>query len=389
MEPIVPVRGRTKVLLVDDEPALLRGICRLLTQAGHDVVTAGDGETAIRLLCSGDFDVVLSDISMPGMSGLQLTRIARERDLDVPIVLVTGAPTVESAIEALQHGAVEYLTKPVELPVLKRAIEKAVKLHEMARMKREAMALLGTARAQAGDRATLEASFDRALGALWMAYQPIVDARDRTLFGYEALVRTTEPTIPHPGAFLDAAERLERLDELGRVIRATSAEPIVGAPERGALFVNLHASDLVDDSLFHPDSPLSKVANRVVLEITERASLDEVKDVRARVADLRSLGYRIAIDDLGAGYAGLTAFATLEPEIVKLDMSLVRNVHKEATKQKLIRSMTALCKDMGMTVVAEGVETVDERDALVDLGCDLLQGYLFAKPGRAFPEFAW
>jgi len=164
------------------------------------------------------------------MSGLQLTRIARERDLDVPIVLVTGRPTVESAIEALQHGAVEYLTKPVELPVLKACHREGVKLHEMARMKREAMALLGTARAQAGDRATLEASFDRALGALWMAYQPIVDARDRTLFGYEALVRTTEPTIPHPGAFLDAAERLERLDELGRVIRATSAEPIVGAP---------------------------------------------------------------------------------------------------------------------------------------------------------------
>ena len=384
-----PSRARAKVLLVDDEPALLRGISRLLTQAGNDVVTAADGETAVKLLCSGDFDVVLSDISMPGMSGLELLSIAHERDLDIPIIMVTGAPTVESAIEALQHGAVEYLTKPVELPVLKRAIEKAVRLHDMARMKREAMALLGPARAQAGDRATLEAGFDRALESLWMAYQPIVDARDKTLFGYEALVRTAEPTIPHPGALLDAAERLDRLDELGRVIRASSARPIAAAPERGALFVNLHARDLVDETLFDPDTPLSKVASRVVLEITERASLDDVKDVRARVADLRALGFRIAIDDLGAGYAGLTSFATLEPEIVKLDMSLIRDVHKHATKQKLIRSMTALCKDMGMTVVAEGVENVEERDAVIDLGCDLLQGYLFAKPGRAFPEFAW
>jgi EAL domain-containing protein (putative c-di-GMP-specific phosphodiesterase class I) len=107
------------------------------------------------------------------------------------------------------------------------------------------------------------------------------------------------------------------------------------------------------------------------------------------VAELRALGFRIAIDDLGAGYAGLTSFAVLEPEIVKLDMSLVRDVHKHPTKQKLIRSMTALCKDMGMTVVAEGIENVEERDAVIDLGCDLLQGYLFAKPGRAFPEFAW
>ena len=380
---------RVKVLLVDDEPELLRGTSRLLGQAGYDVATAGDGVTAANLISRGGFDVVLSDISMPDMTGLELLAIARDLDLDVPIIMVTGAPTVKTAIEALQYGAVEYLMKPVELPVLKRAIDKAARLHAMARMKREAMALLGTARAQAGDRAALSAGFDRALASLWMAYQPIVDARDKTLFGYEALVRTSEPSIPHPGALLDAAERLERLDELGRVIRSTSAAPIAVEPQRGALFVNLHARDLVDDTLFQPDSPLSKVASRVVLEITERASLDGVKDVRSRVATLRSLGFRIAIDDLGAGYAGLTSFAMLEPEIVKLDMSLIRDVHKDSTKQKLVRSMTALCKDMGMSVVAEGVENVEERDAVIDLGCDLLQGYLFAKPGRAFPEFTW
>ena len=101
------------------------------------------------------------------------------------------------------------------------------------------------------------------------------------------------------------------------------------------------------------------------------------------------MGFQIAIDDLGAGYAGLTSFALLEPEIVKLDMTLVRDVHKQSTKQKLIRSMTALCKDMGMMVVGEGVENAEERDALVELGCDLLQGYLFAKPAAPFPAFSW
>ena len=126
-----------------------------------------------------------------------------------------------------------------------------------------------------------------------------------------------------------------------------------------------------------------------MLEITERASLNEIKDIPSRVAQLRAMGFQIAIDDLGAGYAGLTSFALLEPEIVKLDMTLVRNVHKQSTKQKLIRSMAALCKDMGMMVVGEGVENVEERDALVELGCDLLQGYLFAKPAPAFPSFSW
>ncbi len=155
------------------------------------------------------------------------------------------------------------------------------------------------------------------------------------------------------------------------------------------LFVNLHVTDLMDPWLSAPEAPLSKIAHRVVLEVTERSSLDEVKDVRARVAALREMGFRIAVDDLGAGYAGLTSFTLLEPEIVKLDMTLVRDVHRNSTKQKVIRSMTALAQDMGMTVVAEGVETTEERDTLIDLDCDLLQGFLFARPGRPFPEVKW
>jgi len=323
------------------------------------------------------------------MNGIQLLRQARERDLDVPVLLVTGAPAVETAVEALEYGAFQYLTKPVDAKQFEHAIDKAVQLHRMAVMKREALALLGTTQALAGDRAGLEASFERALETLWIAYQPIVRAGDQSLFGYEALLRSREPTLPHPGALLDAAERLDRLTELGQNIRTCAAEPVGPKPEAGVLFVNLHTRDLLDPTLTSAEVPLSKIAKRVVLEITERASLDEIKDVPLRVARLREIGFRIAIDDLGAGYAGLTSFALLEPEIVKLDMSLVRNVHKQSTKQKLIRSMTALCKDMGMMVVGEGVENVEERDALVELGCDLLQGYLFAKPGVAFPPFTW
>jgi EAL domain-containing protein (putative c-di-GMP-specific phosphodiesterase class I) len=155
------------------------------------------------------------------------------------------------------------------------------------------------------------------------------------------------------------------------------------------LFINLHARDLADENLSSPSSALASIASRVVLEITERASLDDVKDVRSTVTRLREIGFRIAIDDLGAGYAGLTSFAQLEPEFVKLDMTLVRDVHLNAIKQKLVRSMATLCKDMGITVVAEGIEIPEERDSIVELGCDLLQGYLLARPGRSFPEVTW
>src|SRR5262249_54327086 len=150
--------------------------------------------------------------------------------------------------------------------------------------------------------------------------------------GYEALLRSGEPSLPHPGAVLDAAERLDRLDQLGRKVRSSAPAPMMERPDAGCLFVNLHTYDLLDPALTSPDSPLAEIAHRVVLEITERASLQAIQDVRERVAVLRHMGFRIAIDDLGAGYAGLTSFAALEPEIVKLDMSLVRDVHRAPLK---------------------------------------------------------
>jgi EAL domain-containing protein (putative c-di-GMP-specific phosphodiesterase class I) len=122
-----------------------------------------------------------------------------------------------------------------------------------------------------------------------------------------------------------------------------------------------------------------------VFEVTERTSLERFRDIHDRVASLRAHGYRIAVDDLGAGYAALSSLATLQPEVVKLDMSLVRGVDRQPIKRRLVASLQTLGETLGITVIAEGVETVPERDTLVEIGCDLFQGYLFAKPGRGFP----
>ena len=377
-----------RVLLVDDEPELLRALERLLRRAGYEVQSCSDGTSAVERLEHDDFDVVISDIAMPNMDGIQLLRSIREHDLDIPVILITGAPAVQSAIDALEYGAFKYLVKPIESAPLLKTVARAEQMYRLARMKREALALLGTGAGES-DRAGLEASFERALASLWMAFQPIVRAADRSVFGYEALLRSTEPSLPHPGAVLGAAERLHGLERLGRTVRERAAAPMESAERDATLFVNLHPDDLLDPSLTDARSPLGTLAGRVVLEITERSSLEKVSDVRGKVAALREMGFRIAVDDLGSGYAGLTSFAQLEPEIVKLDMSLVRDVSHSKTKQKLIQSMTSVCKDMGSLVVGEGVETSEERDCLVELGCDLLQGYLFARPGPPFPRFTW
>jgi EAL domain-containing protein (putative c-di-GMP-specific phosphodiesterase class I)/ActR/RegA family two-component response regulator len=376
------------VLMVDDDAALLRSVSRVLATRGYDVTIATTGEEAVTHIENRRFDVVLSDISMPGMNGIQLLRKLRETDLLVPFVLVTGEPAISTAVEAIEYGAFRYLTKPLGPDVLTAIIDKGVRYHRLARMKARAAEILGQTAAP-GDRAGLEASFESAIEGLWIAYQPIVNVKSQSVFGYEALLRSTDTSLPHPGAIIDAAERLDQLDRLGRTIRDRAAGPIAAGPPGPLLFVNLHVDDLLDPTLANPESPLSRIAKRVVLEITERAALERVGDVRPRIARLREMGFRIAVDDLGAGYAGLTSFAQLEPEVVKLDMSLIRGVDQSATKQKVVRSMASLSHDMGMLVVAEGVETREERDTLIDLGCELLQGYLFAKPSPPFPQVKW
>ncbi|HLK41134.1 MAG TPA: EAL domain-containing protein [Polyangiaceae bacterium] len=376
---------RPAILVVDDDAQVTRALRRLLEGAGYDVTLASDGHGAIGAIMRRTFDVVLSDINMPGMTGVELLKVVRSYDLDVPVLLMTGVPSIETAIDAVSLGALQYLPKPTDTEVLLKAIERANRLHRMARMKRDALKLLGQEDRQAGDLAGLQASFDRALETMWMAFQPIVDHGRGRIFGYEALMRAGEPALPHPGAILYAGERLDRLWDLGRRVRALSAEAFEAAAPDALLFVNLHTRDLLDPTLFEKNAPLTKIAARVVLEVTERSTIDSVNDIQMRVSALRDLGYRIAIDDLGAGYAGLSSFAALEPEIVKLDMSLVRNVHRSDIRRRLIGSMTGLCREMGMRVVAEGVEVREECEIVQSSGCELLQGYLFAKPGRPFP----
>lgn len=376
---------RGVILLADDEPTITRGYGRSLSASGYTVEVAHDGNQAAALFRQKAFDVIISDISMPGMSGLELLRAVREHDLDVPVIIMTGAPAVQSAVEAMEYGAHRYLIKPIDPVELEEVVARAVRLHQMARVRREALEQYRAGGRQLGDRAGLEARFENALGTVWVAYQPIVSWSSRSLFAYEALVRNEEPALRSPGDLFDAAERLNRLHELGQVIRQRVAETIRDIPSTGLVFVNVHTADLQDETLFHPSSPLSQYASRVVLEITERAALDQIKDLMSRMVQLRKMGYRIAVDDLGAGYAGLTSFAQLEPEVVKVDMSLVRGVDSSPTKQKLLRSIIGLCRDLQIQIIAEGIETEPERDTLIRLGGDLCQGYLFAHPGRPFP----
>lgn len=377
-----------RVLVVDDEPVLARAFAKILTHAGYQTSVCHDSRDALALLQNESFEAVVSDITMPNLNGIDLLKAVRRYSRDLPVLLVTGDPNLQTAINALDYGAFKYLLKPVAPDHLVRSVRRAVRIYRLASLKRTALSMLGTGVGEASDRAGLEASLQRALESMWPAFQPIVAVCDRSLFGYEALLRSDEPSLPNPNAVLDAGERLDQLDRIGRTMRERATLPIPEASDYH-LFLNLHPRDLMDPMLLDPNSAHVKMADRIVLEVTERVSLDCIVDVRRRVQELREAGFRIAVDDLGAGYAGLSSFVQLEPDLVKLDMSLIRDVDTSTTKQRLVRSMTQVCRDMGLLIVAEGVETTDERNTLAELGCDLLQGYLFGYPDAELRPPTW
>jgi DNA-binding NtrC family response regulator len=143
------------LLLVDDDAAVRRAYQRSLARSGWKVESAASGKEAIDRVKSESFDVILSDISMPEISGLEFLRAVREHDLDVPVILMNGDPELTSAIHAVEYGAFRYLVKPVDPAVLDDAVRRAARLHKLARLKREALELLGGGPALLGDRATL------------------------------------------------------------------------------------------------------------------------------------------------------------------------------------------------------------------------------------------
>lgn len=381
-----PKKKANEVLLVDDDDGVRKVMLKVLTRAGLKVEPVSRAAEALELLKRGRrFECIVTDLMMPEIDGLQLLRFVRQLDLDVPIIVVTGRPTLESAVTAMEHGGFRYLTKPVDNQRLIEVVQEAATQYRISVLKRKALEICEAGGWLLQDVEDLEPRFDRALEQLWIAYQPIVTWPGQKVFGYEALVRSLDPDLPTPGMLFDAAERLGRVQDLGERIRDAVAENAATAPPDALVFANVHALDLTNDRLYERDSPLAKIADRVVLEVTERASLHRIDDLKDRIRALRDLGYRIAVDDLGAGYSGLSSFSQLEPDVVKLDMSLIRDIDGSSSKASLVRSMISVCKqDLGVRVVCEGVETVGERDTLARVGADLLQGYLFAKPDRGF-----
>ena len=220
--------------------------------------------------------------------------------------------------------------------------------------------------------------------AFSIVYQPLVRLADNSIFAYEGLARCSLSELRNPHVLFNVAEQGDRVWPLSRILRRKAVEPAADLPRETLLFINLHPADFEDPELLAPDPALLSFASRIVLEITERAAITDFPRFRRNVDRLREFGLRIAVDDLGAGYAALSAVAELQPDFLKFDITLIRDIDRSPMRQNLIRNMVSYAADAKAQVVAEGVETAEELQVVGDLGCDYVQGYYMARPGPTF-----
>ncbi|AQZ93369.1 EAL domain-containing protein [Halopseudomonas phragmitis] len=225
-----------------------------------------------------------------------------------------------------------------------------------------------------------------------MAFQPIINLHDQTLFAYEALVRGTD------GA--GAASILSQVNADNRYQFDQSCR--VKAVELAArLNVPCHISiNFLPNAVYQAATCIRATleaaqrfnfpTNRLIFEITENEHLVDKQHLKNIIEEYRRQGFKTAIDDFGAGYSGLNLLAEFQPDIIKLDMALIRDIHKDRVRQAILIGILGFCRTLDIEVIAEGIETAEELAFLQDQGIQLFQGYLFARPGfEQLPAVIW
>lgn len=214
------------------------------------------------------------------------------------------------------------------------------------------------------------------------AYQAIVDLGSSSVYAYEALVRGPAGE----GALSVLSQVTEanryRFDQACRVKAIKSATQL-GIQER--LSINF-----LPNAVYKPELCIRTTleaarvhgfpTERIIFEVTEGERVEDGPWLAQILREYKRCGFLTAIDDFGAGYAGLTLLADFKPDLIKIDMELVRGIDTSASRQAIVRGLLGTCNDLGIQVIAEGIETVGERDFLYDAGIRLMQGFLFAKP---------
>lgn len=214
------------------------------------------------------------------------------------------------------------------------------------------------------------------------AFQPIVDVKAKTIFAHEALIRGPNGEGAHTVLSKINNENTYRFDQACRVKAVKTAAEL---NLQGMLSINfmpraVYRPELCIRTTLDAARKYNFPLSNIIFEFTEQEIVDDPNHLLNIVKEYKKLGFKTALDDFGAGYAGLNLLADFQPDIIKIDMNLIRDIDTSKSRQTIVKAITRMCEELNVIVLAEGVETANERDILFGFGIYLLQGYLFCKP---------
>lgn len=380
------------VLVVDDQPANTLLVRRLLQRAGLSSVTEVNDATAVQpLLPDLEPDLVLLDLKMPVMDGYEvLEQVQRYAGgTFLPVIVLTADDSHASLEKALAMGAHDFLKKPFDHVELALRVRNLLLTRAAAQeLRRSRRALRHRLDVFEPELVSVEIDSDgiRQLVGETLAddrfevvLQPIVDMRDGSVVGAEALSRfPASGVLPTPTAWFTAAHRLGLSGHLeGRAFtKALQRLPDVRPP----LWLAVNVTPGLVLTGLPALAPVDVAWTSLVLELTEHVPVDDYTALNLALDDLRDRGARLAVDDTGAGFASLRHIVDLHPDIIKMDIGIVRGVDRDPTRAAVAELLLRFAERIDAQVVAEGVETPAERDTLLHLGAIWGQGFLFGRP---------
>ena len=377
------------MLIADDEAELRSALGELL--GGEDglelVGAARDAEEAIEMATRRRPHVALLDVKMPAGGGPHAARGILQVSPTTRVIALSAFEDRQTVLEMLRAGAVGYLAKGIASEAIVSSIAyvarggTSLSAGAMDEMVRELSTQLRREEAELEGRTTRVARIRRFISGdgFSIVFQPILDLHTRDVVGMEALARFD--ALLHRGPaewFAEAHELGLGVDlELAAIRAAIGALPMAEGAADPYLAVNLSHRGAMSPDL---GSALGSNAPRLVIEITEHEEVGDYSRLVAALGPIREAGARVAIDDAGAGFASLQNALQLAPDIIKLDRSITRGLIGEGAERALASSLIALAQEMGITIVAEGIETRAELATLQELGVRFGQGFYLAKP---------
>lgn len=388
--PVVEVAdgGIIRVLIADDEAVLRTALADLVTSDdGLELVGAArDADEAIAMAEATSPDVALVDVRMPSGGGLRVAEELRRRAPSTRVIAHTAVDDRATVVRMLRAGAVGFLVKGTPPADILGAIRGAsrgqptVSPDVMSGLVKDLAAQLEREEVATTSRLELTERITRAIEGEGrsLVFQPIVELATSRLVGVEALSRFDgDPDWPVHRWFAEAADAGLGV-ELELACNRDALERLGRLPEGVYLSVNTSHRTAGSDGLLELLDDVD--AARVVVEITEHERVEDYEQLTRALGRIRERGARIAIDDAGTGFASLRHLLLIDPEIIKLDVSLTQGIDADARKRALAAALTSFGEEIDKIVVAEGIETSEEHRTLRDLGVRFGQGYFLGRP---------